>query len=339
MVNHWWQVTLYVTPRGLTTSAIPDGERAFDIEFDFCDPRCGSHGRRRRARAVALEPRTVADFYAETMAALRELGVDVAIWPVPVEVEHAIPFAAGHRARLLRPRRRAAVLAPARAGRPRHDARSAARFVGKVSPVHFFWGGLDLAVHALLRPDRAAAPRRRSQLRRLGDGRGLLPRAGQLRVLARRGRGGRVLRLRLPRARRLPRPRRSRPRRRSTTTSCGQFLLPYEAVRTAPDPDATLLAFLQTTYDAAADLGALGPRARSRPRRPAARSRAEPGLSRSRAPSDGASHGPGWGKTDPRWWLSQPWGSCRWPDPGSRVEVRETRPTSASRSSCSEKVC
>ena len=129
-------------------------------------------------------------------------------------------------------------------------------FVGKVSPVHFFWGGFDLACTRFSGQDRTAAPRRRSQLRRLGDGRGLLPRAEQLRVLARwAARRG----CSTPTPTPSPRgsgTRRWRPRAAFYDEGLGEFLLPYEAVRSAPDPDAALLGFLQSTYVAAADLGA-----------------------------------------------------------------------------------
>src|SRR5665213_2995221 len=93
MQNHWWQVTLYVTPRGLTTSAVPCGARSFAVEFDFLDHRLNvltSDGAR---GGFALEPCTVADFFARYLAALRRLGIEPALMPVPVEVETAIPFA------------------------------------------------------------------------------------------------------------------------------------------------------------------------------------------------------------------------------------------------------
>ncbi len=144
MVNHWWQVALYVTPRGLTTSGVPDGRRLFDIELDFLDSTMRLRTSDGGARAVALEPRSVADFHAETMAALRELGVDVAIRPIPTEVVHAIPFAqdtehASYDAAAVRLFWQQLV----QASRVITAFRSG--FVGKVSPVHFFWGGFDLA--------------------------------------------------------------------------------------------------------------------------------------------------------------------------------------------------
>ena len=93
MINHWWQVPLYVSARGLTTSSMPYAQGAFDMEFDFVEHRLDLRASTGGQRSVPLASRPVADFYAETMAALRELGVDVAIRPIPSEVVHAIPFA------------------------------------------------------------------------------------------------------------------------------------------------------------------------------------------------------------------------------------------------------
>ena len=197
MLNHWWQTPLYVTPRGLTTSSIPDGRRLFDIEMDFRDASMRIRTSDGGCRAVALEPRSVADFYAETMAALRELEVDVAIRPVPVEVPLAVPFAqdtehASYDAAAVRLFWGQLVQAePGDHGVPlrvRRQGQPGALLLGQLRP----------RLHPVLRSDRAAAPRWRAQLCGLGDGGGLLPRAEQLRVLARRRRGGCVLRLCLP---------------------------------------------------------------------------------------------------------------------------------------------
>ena len=146
MVNHWWQVTFYVTPRGLTTSSMPAGDRAFEIEFDFCAHRLRITVGDCEQREIALEPKTVATFYAEVMDALASLGLEeVTIWPVPVEIERAIPFAQDtehasydpHAAQLFW-RQLVQVDRVLKAFR--------ARFAGKVSPVHFFWGAMDMAV-------------------------------------------------------------------------------------------------------------------------------------------------------------------------------------------------
>jgi len=146
MVNHWWQVTFYVTPRGLTTSPMPAGDRAFEIEFDFCAHRLRITVEDCERREIGLEPKAVATFYAEVMDALASLGLEeVTIWPVPVEIERAIPFAQDtehasydpHAAQLFW-RQLVQVDRVLKAFR--------ARFAGKVSPVHFFWGAMDMAV-------------------------------------------------------------------------------------------------------------------------------------------------------------------------------------------------
>src|SRR5690606_6499473 len=92
MVNHWWQASLLVTPRGLTTSAMPHGRRRFRIDFDFLDHRLLVETDDGATRALVLESRSVADFHAELMATLREMALEVRIWRMPVEVENPIPF-------------------------------------------------------------------------------------------------------------------------------------------------------------------------------------------------------------------------------------------------------
>ncbi|MGH8622299.1 MAG: DUF5996 family protein, partial [Burkholderiales bacterium] len=144
MENHWWQVVLYVTPRGLTTSGMPSGTGAFAVEFDFLDHQLYVRTSEGTSRTIPLVPQSVADFYATYMGALRALGHGVRIRPVPVEVETAIPFAED--------REHASYDADA-ANRwwrillqtDRVMKRFRSRFLGKASPVHFFWGGVDLA--------------------------------------------------------------------------------------------------------------------------------------------------------------------------------------------------
>ena len=143
-INHWWHVTLYVSPHGLTTSAIPYRGGAFDLEFDFLDHQLHlriSDGRRRQ---IALAPRTVADFYRDTMQMLADVDISTRIHAAPNEVDPAIPFADddqhaaydSHAAQLFWRQLMQAnrVLTMFRSG-----------VYGKVSPVHFFWGGMDLA--------------------------------------------------------------------------------------------------------------------------------------------------------------------------------------------------
>ena len=144
LVNHWWNVTLYVSARGLTTSAIPYGTRVFDIEFDFIDHQLCIRTDDGGIRQIALEPKSVADFYAQVMQALGELGIETQIQARPNEVDPAIPFAEDHT--------HASYDAEAayqfwrqlvQADRVMNQFR--AHFSGKVSPVHFFWGAIDLA--------------------------------------------------------------------------------------------------------------------------------------------------------------------------------------------------
>ena len=144
LINHWWQVTLYVSPRGLTTSAIPCSTGLFDIEFDFIDHVLRIRSNDGRSTTVALAAKPVAEFYIETLSALDRLGIQTQICARPNEVEPAIPFADDRRHASYDPQ--AAYLfwqQLIQANRVIGQFRS--YFVGKVSPVHFFWGSFDLA--------------------------------------------------------------------------------------------------------------------------------------------------------------------------------------------------
>ncbi|MCF6525979.1 DUF5996 family protein [Streptomyces sp. JJ36] len=253
LVNHWWQVTLYVTPRGLTTSAIPYGTGAFDLEFDFVDHRLAVRSSAGSARHVRLEPKSVARFHDETMRALGELGIEAPIQSHPNEVEPAIPFREDDR--------HASYDASAahlfwrqllQADRVLNAFR--ARFVGKVSPVHFFWGAMDLACTRFsgrrAPPHPGGAPNCGDWVMVEGYSRelsscGFWPGGG--------GEGAFY-------AYAYPEPEGFAdhpvtPADAFWSRENGQFLLPYEAVRTARDPEAALTGFLQTTYEAAAERG------------------------------------------------------------------------------------
>ena len=200
MTNHWWQVPLYVTSRGLTTSPIPYGARTFQIDLDFI-----KHGLQisiddGKREGFALGPRSVADFHSELMGRMRSLGLEVPIWTMPCEIEHPIRFEDDHQhaaydADFANCFWRVLVQAD------RVLTAFRARFLGKVSPVHFFWGSFDLAVTRFSGRAGAAAsgrPQRCGQ----GDARGLFARSQQRRLLARRRGPVRacLLRLRLSRA-------------------------------------------------------------------------------------------------------------------------------------------
>jgi Family of unknown function (DUF5996) len=143
--NHWWHVALVVTARGLTTGPMPHGDRLFEIAFDFVDHRLTITDSAGRRAEIELRPMSVAAFYAELRAKLHELDLDVPIWPHPVEVAVAIPFEQDEQHASYDIDHVAAFWAGLRAAH-RMLASFRGRFIGKMSPVHFFWGGFDLAV-------------------------------------------------------------------------------------------------------------------------------------------------------------------------------------------------
>lgn len=252
MVNHWWQVPLYVSARGLTTSLMHAGPWGVELEFDFVDHVLALRRSDGERRAVTLEPRSVADFYRATMAALADLGVAVTIMPKPVEVAEAIPFAEDdtHRA-YDREAARRFWTALVHAHRVMYRFR--ARFVGKVSPVHFFWGGPDLAV---TRFSGRPAPKHRGGVPNCPDRVQELAYSHEVHSCGfwpgDDGEGSFY-------AYAYPEPEgfATRPpgvADASYDPALGEFVLPYAAVRAAADPDATLLSFFQATYEAAADL-------------------------------------------------------------------------------------
>ena len=252
--NHWWNVALHVTARGLTTSVIPYGERVFEIEFDFlehqliiktCDPA---------TKVIPLGPRSVADFYREFMSALRALKIDVKIWHMPVEVMDPIPFDqdrvhAQYDKEYVRRFWRCLVSID----EVFKVFRS--RFVGKSSPVHFFWGSFDLAVTRF--SGRPAPPRNdpdpvlRKIMREAYSheviSAGWWPGGGDIKDAAFYCYAA-------------PEPQgfaqqRVRPDAAHYKNEMGEFLLLHEQVRTSQSPTATLLEFLQSTYEAGANLG------------------------------------------------------------------------------------
>lgn len=250
MLNHWWQATTYVTPRGLTTGSIPVGARTFAIDLDLHDHelRIDTDG---GARAIVkLEPKSVATFYAQLVAALDELDIRIAINATPNEVDPAIPFAqdelhASYDADAVHLFWRQLVQAD------RVLRLFRARYTGKVSPVHLFWGAMDLACTRFC---GRRAPRHPGGAPNCGDWvmvEGYSHELSSCGFWAGGGEEGAFY------AYAYPEPDGFRdhdvtPAQAAYDVAFGQYLLPYEAVRTAADPDATLLGFLQSTYEAAA---------------------------------------------------------------------------------------
>ena len=254
-VNHSWHVTLYVTSRGLTTSPIPAGERTVEIELDFTDHRlrfCASDG---SERSFPLQPRTVADFYGSVLQDLSELGFAVRIHRKPNEIEDATPFEEDRVHRAYDPESAHRFwLSLVQADRVFKKFRS--RYLGKVSPVHFFWGSFDLAV---TRFSGRRAPMHPGGVPNLPD---WVTREAYSHEVSSCGFW--------PGNDKFPRPafysyaypepdgfgkQGVKPEAAFYSEDWREFFLPYDAVREAPDPDATLLDFLETTYAAAANRG------------------------------------------------------------------------------------
>ncbi len=254
MVNHWWQVTLYLTARGLTTSPMPSGRRTVQIDFDFTGHELRLNTSDGLSRTMALAPRSVADFYQDLMAALRSAGVEVTIWTTPVEVEERIPFEQDREHAAYDPdhaHRCWRILA--QADRVLHDFRG--RFLGKCSPVHLFWGSFDLAVTRFSgrrAPEHPSVPAVADYVTReayshevsscgFWPGSGPVPEPAFYAYAYPEPPGFKDFPV--------------QPEGAFYSAAMKEFILPYEAVRRADNPDATLLAFLQSTYEAAADLG------------------------------------------------------------------------------------
>jgi uncharacterized protein DUF5996 len=253
MMNHWWQVALYVNSRGLTTSPIPYGALSFDITFDFIDHALRIETSGGACESFPLEPMSVAAFYDEVFARLRRLGIEVHVWTMPCEIADAVAFEDDHaHAAYDAAYARRFWRALLEASRVFNAFRSA--FVGKSSPVHFFWGSFDLAVtrfsgraappHPGVAPNVANWVMREAYSHEVSScgfwpGNGGYGRAAFYSYAYPEPASFALARLRTPGAFYDP--------------QLKEFVLPYDAVRQATDPDRTLMGFIQETYEAAAD--------------------------------------------------------------------------------------
>lgn len=250
LVNHWWNVPLYVSARGLTTSRIPYGEKAFEVWFDFIQHNLVLEINDGQVKTLPLEPRSVADFYQQFMELLQSAGIDAKIWRMPVEIANPIPFDED---------RVHASYDPDAATRFWRallsidaiftDFRS--RFIGKSSPVHFFWGSFDLAVTRFSgrrAPERPGADviTREAYSHEVSSV-GFWPGGGDVK-------GAAFYSYAAPEPQGLKQAT-VRPKAASYNTQLNEFLLMYDDVRKAESPSAALLDFCQTTYEAAATLG------------------------------------------------------------------------------------
>jgi hypothetical protein len=254
-LNHSWHVPLYVSARGLTTSPIPYEGRSFEIEFNFkehiLDIETNDEGRYR----LALEPQTVAEFHEAVMTGLKELGISVEIFDLPCEIPGAVPFGSDQTHAAYDEefaRRFWQVLVQV----DRVFKQFRTGFIGKASPVHFFWGSFDLAV---TRFSGRRAPLHPGNVPGLSDD---VVREAYSHEVSSAGfwPGGAGVDYAAFYSYAYPAPEGFKtsavePEAAFFNETLGEFILPYDAVRTAADPDATLLAFLNSTYEAAARTG------------------------------------------------------------------------------------
>jgi hypothetical protein len=249
-INHWWGVPLYVNALGLTTSAIPYAGGNFEVQFDFIHHKLVVRTSNDAILSLALAPRSVADFYSDFMATLGSLGIAVKIWKMPVEIPNPIPFDQDTQHASYDPEYANrfwrvlvccdAVFKEFRAG-----------FIGKSSPVHFFWGSFDLAVTRFSgrrAPERVGADSitREAYSHEVISG-GFWPGGGDVKGAAFYAYAAPEL----PGFSEAP----ILPTKAFYHPQLKEFILMYDDVRQAPSPKETLLAFLQSTYDAGADLG------------------------------------------------------------------------------------
>lgn len=250
-INQWWQVPFYLTARGMTTSPIPYGDGVFQIDFDFIDHRLIIATSQGAIHSLTLRPQSVAKFYVEFMSRLRAMGIDVKIWEMPVEIPNPIPFEqdtqhAAYDADYVQRWWRVLVFSD------RVLKAFRGRFIGKNSPVHFFWGSMDIATTRFsgrTAPERQWPPELAKIMREayshevssVGFWAGS---AGQDAAFY---------------AYHTPEPTGYReakvqPAAASYNTQLGEYILPYEAVRQSNTPEEDVLAFLQSTYEAGANL-------------------------------------------------------------------------------------
>ena len=251
LINHWWNVPLYVSARGLTTSPMRHGDRIFEIEFDFIDHQLLIKCSDGSTTMLRLRPQSVADFYAEVMSALRGLGMEIRIWTMPVEVPNPIRFEEDLRASYDSEYVNRFWRALVKMDEVLKEFR--ARFIGKVSPVHFFWGSFDLAVTRFSgkpAPEREGADfMTREAYSHEVISHGWWPGnkdmeaafysyttpepAGLADVVSQ----GKIL-----------------PSQTFYSSEMKEFFLSYDDVRTSAAPEKALMDFCQTTYEAGANL-------------------------------------------------------------------------------------
>ena len=254
-LNHSWHVVLYVSARGLTTSPIPFGDRSFQLDFDFLDHVLRASVSDAGQKEIALFPRSVADFYADLMRSLAELGIEVRINELPNEIPDAIRFSEDHaHASYDRDYAERHWRVLLQVNRVLHGFRTS--FIGKCSPVHFFWGSFDLAV---TRFSGRRAPLHPGGVPNLPDA---VTQEAYSHEVSSAGFWPGSAGVEYPAFYSYAYPEPPgfsaapiRPKEAFYSNDLREYVLPYDAVRSAPDPDGLLMDFLISTYEAAAVLG------------------------------------------------------------------------------------
>ena len=250
-MNHWWNTTLYVTPSGLTTSSMTYKGQYLQIDFDFTEHILLIRTTKGSPKTIVLQPRSVADFYHEVMRNLESLGMPITIWTTPVEVQDRTPFEKDEKHAAYDPEYAQRVWRiMAEANRVLTEFRG--RFIGKVSPVHFFWGAFDLAVTRFSGRRAPPHPGAPNMARFVAveayshevSSCGFWPGGGPVNEPAFY-------------AYAYPEPQGFKdcpiqPQEAFYHKEMGEFLIPYDVVRNAKSPDDVLMTFLQTSYEAAA---------------------------------------------------------------------------------------
>ena len=250
-MNHWWNTTLYVTPSGLTTSSMTYKGQYLQIDFDFTEHILIIRTTKGSPKTIALQPRSVADFYHEVMRNLESLGMPITIWTTPVEVQDRTPFEKDEKHAAYDPEYAQRVWRiMAEANRVLTEFRG--QFIGKVSPVHFFWGAFDLAVTRFSGRRAPPHPGAPNMARFVAveayshevSSCGFWPGGGPVNEPAFY-------------AYAYPEPQGFKdypiqPQEAFYHKEMGEFLLPYDVVRNAKSPDDVLMTFLQTSYEAVA---------------------------------------------------------------------------------------
>jgi hypothetical protein len=249
LTNHFWNMTLQVTSRGLSTPLMSYRGRGLTITFDFVAHQLVIQASDGASEIVSLEPRTVADFYQLVMSALRRMNIDLRIWTMPVEIPNPIRFDADVTHRSYDPRAANAFWRILVSIKPVFEG-FRSHFIGKCSPVHFFWGSFDLAVtrfsgrRAPERPGADATTRESYSHEVISHGfwpgSAAVPEPAFYAYAAPEPSGFKNAAV--------------QPASAFYSADFSEFILPYEAVRTAKSPDADLTAFLKSTYQAGADL-------------------------------------------------------------------------------------